>query len=60
MEPIEKRERTDEFMNKTEGDLSFSKRPRVSLALYYFEFVGESMTRILALALSIPMTSVSA
>jgi hypothetical protein len=60
VDPTEKRERTEEFMNSTEGDLSFSKRPRVNLALYYFELVGESMIKILALALSTPITSVSA
>ena len=57
VDPIENKESTEEFMNRTEGDLIFSKRACVSFALYYLVLIGESIMRIFAFVLSTPITS---
>lgn len=58
--PTEKSDKTEEFINKTDGTFNFSNNASVKVALYYFEFVEESITKISALVLSIPITSTKA
>jgi hypothetical protein len=58
--PMEKRERTELFMTRTDCAFNFSNIFSMILALYFLSLKGESMISMSAVVGSTPISSLSA